>query len=241
MAIYYHVSTNIYHNGVFEPRIPQYRHKEQEDDKICRVSVAPTIEDCLTAIPNGGSRLEEFNEYQRGYYLIFKIDTDKLGIQEEYIIQSEFLYEKDLVRDADVTNEIWITTSFVVPEEDRFLIHLSDWMETPLDILPYSIYAIADEKFEGDYLRAYCEVYNELVPCSVGITNPNYICEFVRKGQIISLYIEEEYEKVEIFKFLTSNYNVDIVDENEYKIEFIMKEDSNLKNLFYYHKKIAVA
>lgn len=240
MTIYYHLSTNIYHEGIFEPRIPLIRHRDQEDDSISRISVAPTIEDCLTAIPNGGYLLDGLNLQQRGYFLIFKIDTEKLGIGNEHIVQTKTLYEQDLVRDADVTNEVWITTPFKVPEEDRFLINLTGWREEPLDILPHSIFAIANDKYDGDYFKAYTDIYQSLVPSSVGIVDATYTHELVKEGQIISIYFEEYDEKVSVSNYLKSNFEVKIIEEDDVEIRFVMTKDSNLRDLFYHHKRIAI-
>ncbi|WCK57384.1 hypothetical protein PP175_25290 (plasmid) [Aneurinibacillus sp. Ricciae_BoGa-3] len=238
MAIFYHVSTNLRHPGVFEPRIPSFRHKQAEDTTTPRISVAPTIEDCLTAIPNGGAGLEELNTEQRGCYLIFKIDTEKLGITDDQVVTSEVLYEKDLVRDADVTNEHWITVPFTVPAEDQFIIKLIDWEVTPLDILPQSIYQIADEQYEGDYLRAYMEVYGEHVPCSVGIVNASCIHEDVLVGQEITFYFEDEFEKNMIQEFIKENYPIEITDESMDGLTMFVQENCNLRELFLYHEQL---
>jgi hypothetical protein len=239
MAIFYHVSTDVHHSGVFEPRIPECRHKDQEDSTTPRISVAPTIEDCFTAIPNGGSHLEELNMEQRGYYLVFRIDTEKLGISEEHIISSDFLFQNDLVRDAEITNEHWITTPFVVPEEDRFMIKLISWEEVAHDVIPYKIYQIAEKKYDGDYAEAYMDIYQEHVPCSVGIVDLQYIHEEVKKGEEISIYFEEEVEKELVVSYLNKHFDVEITEEYMDELTFVMKEDANLRKLFLYHFQIA--
>ena len=133
MAIYYHVSTDITHNGEFIPRVPSFRHGDSEDSTTARVCVSTSIEGCLSAIPNGGSGLDYLRMEQRGYFQVFKIDTDKLGIGESDVVLSEELYEKDSVRDANFTDEVWITTPFIVPMEDRelmlFLILFINWLK----------------------------------------------------------------------------------------------------------------
>lgn len=240
MAIFYHVSTNLKHNGCFKPRIPSCRHKEKEDDKVCRVSVAPTIEDCLTAIPNGGSDLDQLNIDQRGYFLIFRIDTDKIDISSENIVSSETLFKEELVRDADVTNEYWITTSFTVPEEDRFLIHLIDWDEEVRDIIPYWIYELADKKYEGNYLEAYQEVYNSYIPSSIIIKNSTYIHEKGVKGQEISLYFDNDEEKEAILFFIKEHNIGNIKDVSIDELLFELNRDTNLRNLFLFHANVAM-
>jgi hypothetical protein len=238
MTIYYHLSTNLKHDGVFEPRIPDIRHQQQEDTTIGRISVAPTIEDCLTAIPNGGGRLEELNIMQRGYYLIFTVDTEKLGISEDQIITSEVLYEKDLVRDAEMTNEVWITTPFTIPEEDSFMIRLVEWNEEPHDVFPHSIHAIAEEKYDGDPFEAYEETYNEHVPCSIVIKDATYFHEVAEEGQEIELYYDYEEELEELKNYLQDNYEVEITDESIDTLTFTGSKANNFRKLFLYHSVI---
>lgn len=237
MPIYYHVSTQLTHSGHFEPRIPDNRHKEAEDISTPRICVAPTIEDCLTAIPNGGGLFDELCIYMRYYFLIFKIDTEKLGIDQSSIISSQELFEKDLVRDAEMTNECWITVPFTVPEEDRFVIRVLDWDEEPYDVIPYSIYKIADEQFEGDYLAAYEETYDEPVPCSVKIKNLKYITENVKKGDEVTLYFDFEDERLFILDYLKNHLPAKITNESMDEIDFIAEDDVNLKDLFLQHFK----
>jgi len=240
MTIFYHVSTDVRHNGVFVPRIPDNRHQDAEDDTTLRVSVAPTIEECLTAIPGGGMHLEELNLENRGYYLIFRIDTEKLGIPKSNIVTSETLYERDLVRDAGFTNEHWITTSFVVPEEDKFLIRLDKWNEEPEDVLPHSIYEISDEKYDGDYLEAFIEEYGTHPPCASVIKNLIYTKETVVKGEEVTLYYEDDIEKDCILRTLEKEYNVQIRDVNTDEITFVMNQDANLQPLFMRHMEMAM-
>lgn len=239
MTIYYHVSTELQHDGVFIPRIPDIRHKQQEDASIERVSVAPTIEDCFTAIPNGGGRLDELNMMQRGYYLIVKVDTEKLGIQKKNIFESDELYEKDWVRDANFTNEVWITTPFKVEQEDMFLIRLEEWKEKPEDVFPHSIFEIAERNYEGDIHEAYADIYQEHVPCSVSISDLSFFEATVEENTEISLYLEHDSEEEDLSEFIKKHYNVDILEANFGELSFMVKENSNLSDLFLYHREIS--
>ena len=238
MAIYYHISTELEHDGVFTPRIPDIRHKQQEDVTIGRVSVAPSIADCFTAIPNGGGRLDELNIMQRGYYLVVKVDTEKLGIQEEDMMFSEELYEKDLVRDADFTNEVWITKPFKVDADDMFLIQLKDWEENPVDVFPHSIFEIADRDYDGDVHEAYSNIYNEHVPCSVAICDVVYVEAIVKAETEVSIELEHDWEEEELFEFIKKHYNVDNLEANFGDLSFMVKENSDLSKLFLYHREI---
>ena len=238
--IFYHVSTNLKHNGKFYPRVPDCRHQDQEDSRTPRISVANTIEDCFTAIPNGGSRLDELNIQRRGYYLIYRIDTEKLRIPNDSIVSSDELYEKDLVRDAGFTNEHWLTVPFEVPEEDRFMIKLISWEEASEDVIPHSLYAIADEKYEGDYCRAYEEVYGELTPSASRIHDLVYFKETVSKDEEVTLYFENDEEKTMILSYIQDHLNADVQDVFYDEIKVIMKEEANLRRLFMNHADVAL-
>ena len=241
MAIYYHVSTELTHSGKFEPRIPDNRHKESEDSETPRVCVAPTIEDCLTAIPMGGMMLDELCMEMRNYFLVFKIDTEKIGISEADIVSSQTLFEKDIVRDAEMTSEHWITVPFTVPEEDRFIISISSWDEEPYDVIPFSIYEIADKEFEGDYLDAYEAIYNDFIPCSTQIKDIKYITENIKKGNGLRLYFNCNKEEKNLVVNYIKEYKFPLMlsDESIDELFYVAEEEMNLKNLFLYHYKIA--
>lgn len=239
MAIYKHVSTNLKHDGVFIPRVPSCRHKDQEDDKTLRVSVAPTIEDCLTAIPNGGMYLDQLNLEQRGLYLLITIDTEKLGISEDDIVTSKILYETDLVRDADITNEVWITKEFRVPKEDMQIIKVTDWDEVAHDVIPHSIIEIADKKYEGDYLTAYQDIYEDYVPCSVGIENVKYYSESIKEGESVPFYIDNEIEKDAVLSYIDDIEELEIIEECTDEITVRAIQDVNLRRLYFHHADIA--
>lgn len=239
MAVFTHVSTDLNHNGVFIPGIPIHRHRDAENTSEGRVCVAPDIAKCLTAIPNGGCRLDELNTHQRGIYLIFRIDTEKLGIPQSAIVTPEELYQRDFVRDADMTEEYWITTSFQVPPEDQFIIKLTDWDEDVQDILPFSIFKVADSKFDGDYLKAYTETFEDFVPSSIEIKNPQFIHENVNEGEEISFYVEDNMELGLLKEYINNHFQVEIKSEEEdNELVFVMKEKTSLRPLFLYHNHL---
>lgn len=166
MAIFYHVTNNMKHSGVFTPKVPKSIYSAQnkdtgitEDDQTKRVCVSTSIEGCLTSMPNAGFQLEEFLKETNGRLKIFKIDTQKIGITEKDIVNSEALYKSEKVPDAELTDEHWITTSFEVNEEDSFVIENLQWEEEDDEVIPYKIYKLAEEQYEGDYFKAYFETY----------------------------------------------------------------------------------
>lgn len=242
MSIFYHVSTDLHHLGIFEPRIPSCRHRF-EDNSIPRISVSPTIADCFTSLPNSGTHLDELNASRSGLYAVFRIDTDFLGIDSKNIITSEELYEKDLVRDADETSEHWITSPFIVPNECKYLIKVISWREDPIDILPHSIFKIADEEYGGDYLQAYQDVHKELVPCSIGITELVYLHPKAVKGQEITFEVKDTLHKMMLIEYLTEHYKVTItVNEDEnHSLKFKMNESEDLTSLFLYEEHLLLS
>lgn len=239
MSVYYHVSADLSHSGHFEPRIPQFRHQDAENALIARVCVAPAIEDCLTAIPGGGSELESLCMETRYYFLVFKIDAEKLGISASNIVTSDELFEKDLVRDAEMTNEHWITVPFTVPEEDRFIIRITNWDEEACDVIPFSIYKIADENYEGDYCEAYENTYDEPVPCSVMIKNLKYVGENVKKKDKIPLFFEDDCEKKLLMDYVKEKLPAYEVLETTNEVHIAVTEDISLKELFLHHYDLA--
>ena len=176
---------------------------------------------------------------QRDYFLIFRIDTDKLGILPHQILSSEYLFENDLVRDAEMTEEHWITVPFTVPEEDQFIIKVTGWGEAPYDVIPFPIYELADKEFEGDYLCAYQSFYDAFVPCSTQITDLEYIGEEAKKGDEISLSYYDDDEKIMLMAYLNSSrFPVKVISETMDTIDVIITEDTNLRHLFLCHYDI---
>lgn len=192
MPIFYHVSTDIAHTGIFTPRIPNDRYPD-EDATTPRVSVSPSIADALTAIPHGGSQLSELLEHLHGYIKVFKIDTDKLGIHSSDIIGAQDLYNDGRVPDAENTNEIWITVPFVVVPADQEIIIISDWDEESYDVIPAHIYTKADVTHEGDYLACYMDEYGKNVPCCIRISNLTYQSTKLTKNDVRTLYFDDCY------------------------------------------------
>lgn len=237
MTVFYHISTNLNHNGVFYPRIPSCRH-EHEDSVTKRISVGNSIGDCLTAIPNGGMRLEDTNEERRGYYLLIKIDTEKLGIDNKYIIDTNTLFEKDLVRDAELTNESWIITSFSVETEDMQIICVTGWIEEEKDVIPHFIYEIAEDEYEGDYCEAYMEELNsDGFPVGTIINGVRYFSANVKKGDELEFQIGDELIP-ELIQEINDNNNLKLISEwKEFSdtIKVLVLKDCNIRNIIDFH------
>jgi len=200
--IYYHVSTDLKKDTHFYPRQPE-SIMEGEMVSIDRVCVAPSVEQCLSALPSGGSRLDELNEKQHGFYKVFRIDTEKLGIPDSNIVTWKTLFEKEYVPDAEWTEEHWITTDFTVAEEDTFIIQLLQWEEEVQDVIPHKIYVLADEKYHGDYTSAYIQETGNLVPCTSLITNAKIQTEGFQVGDPIT-FVSEMLEDEDIKNIIRS-------------------------------------
>lgn len=154
---FYHISTDLTHNGIFIPRIPTItaNFKDKKEDKtIPRICVGKSLADCFSAMPNGNSRLDILAEEQKGLFKVFEIDTEKLGITKKDILDDKYLFNKDLVRDALHTNENWILKRIKVPKEDSYIILLENWIEESEDIVPAYIWNKAMET-DGDYYSLY--------------------------------------------------------------------------------------
>ena len=169
----YHVTTDFHHNGIIQPRIPLYRNQE-EDNTIPRFCVATSIQGCLTAIPNGSNNLANLLEETDNQLLVMEIDTDTLQIPPHAIYTDTTLYQNNLVQDAFVTGEHWITTSFVVPASAMFLITINTWEEVAESIIPYSITLLADDEYDGDYEEAYFDVCGRYCPSLICIESVQY-------------------------------------------------------------------
>ena len=234
MAVFYHATVDFNHNGEFIKRIPPMK-LEGENNTIKRVCVASTIEGCVSSMPGGGESLGNLNYDTRGYYLIFRIDTEKLKIDSKNIISPEELYEKGYVADAKIHNEFWITESFTVPKEDRLFINISDWDEDFEPIIPKNILKIAEEEYYGDYEEAYLEAYKEYLPKAVVIKNLKYITTELKKGENHLLFFQYSDEEEQIISVLDEIEGISYESDNTNIISISANKNIDLTNLFLAH------
>lgn len=107
-----HITSDLNHNGYFYPRIPENRLiGGKEDTQTKRVCCAQDIDGCLTSLSISNI----------GIFKVFLIDIDKYEIRNNVIFSKE-LYENNLVEDAYITGECWITKEINVLEEDSYII-----------------------------------------------------------------------------------------------------------------------
>lgn len=169
--ILYHITRDLEHDGSFVPTIPSAIMKN-EDEVTLRSCWSTSIEGCLSSFPTGSSVLEDIIDVYGNRFKVFRINTD--GLNEADIITSAELYEYGIVPDAEITDEHWITKYIQVDPDNTFIIDILGWDEDVEDIIPYHIYKIADEKYEGDYTEAYMEITGDKVPSMITINNLNY-------------------------------------------------------------------
>lgn len=111
----YHVSTDTSRViPIFIPRIPNKNQRmEGENETIPRICVAKSIEDCLTAMPNGGYFLTSEHKPKR----IRVYEFDEEVVQEGNLIKPTDLYFSEYVLDAWVTGEHWVVNQNLLPKK----------------------------------------------------------------------------------------------------------------------------
>lgn len=109
----YHVSTDLsQHIKIFTPRIPnQEKRLEGENETIPRICVAKSIEDCLSAMPDGGYYFENSQKPNK----IRVYEFDEATIKPGNLIASADLYFSEYVLDAWVTGEYWVVQQDLIP------------------------------------------------------------------------------------------------------------------------------
>lgn len=237
VLIFYHVSTSIEHNGHFIPSIPQHRMKG-ENSTIPRICVAKTIEDCFTGLSVGNSYLRTYIEEETPFFKIFKIDTNKLEIPTDKIINDKEICLNKWVPDVEVTRECWITTDFFVPEEDVTILCIQDFSEKEITYMNGLYKEIVNKQYQGDYFAFIKDTglkASELIYKSNLIKDIISIGGCVKKGEQIYLYFDENAQ-MEIQTFIDNYYQNQIHFESDYKNNcylYFLDNVKNTKPLFY--------
>jgi len=109
----FHVSNNTSEIiEVFTPRVPMRNSRmEGENNFIPRICMAKTIEDCLSAIPEGGYKLEDV----AGVFRVYVFDQKE--IVKENILSPVDLFFSSWVLDAWVTGEHWVVEESIKPKQ----------------------------------------------------------------------------------------------------------------------------
>lgn len=227
MTIYYHISPSLNHTGVFTPDIPSNRSLF-ENANIPRICVSKTIEGALTSIPNGGSLLDELLGSTFGFLKLYIIDTDKLNISDDDMVDSEELYIKDLVDDANHTDEVWILKGFTVPESDQQIIIPLDWGEELIDIIPSSIVRVSIEKYNDNIEQAYLDAFDNPIPAGTKITNLKYVSTVLKKNQVIEL-VYMDPDSVTIWEDVIKEFHAPIsVEQEDFSLKITAHDDVDI-------------
>lgn len=116
----YHVSLDTEERYVFTPKLPNIPQMDEEmiTPRIC---LSDSIEGCLSAVAWGGLDFEDLfdEDYWSAPIMVYEFE-------EEPTVGPEYLYENDLVRDAELTQEYWVTGRKIVPT-NSYLIRVSGY------------------------------------------------------------------------------------------------------------------
>lgn len=95
--------------NIMEPRIPTYLHRENikeaglEDHLLSRISFAPTINGCLLGIQINE---KEFSNSSNITLYVYKAEY----VAQKNILPNDYLVENELIYDAHITGESWVTS-----------------------------------------------------------------------------------------------------------------------------------
>lgn len=145
----YHASNNCDIIEEFVPRIPEFRAEGlDENNTIPRICLSDSIEGCLSAVPWGGSRLEDLF-WEEGSCLIRIYEFDIKDLNLKNLLPPEYLYSSDLVRDALISGEYWYIHEKLKPSRS-YLIEVDKYDMCWPDIIHYYDYITGIEAEKAD-------------------------------------------------------------------------------------------
>lgn len=241
----YHASIILDYIDEFSPRVPEDRHFSEES-LTPRICLSSRIDGCLTAAPWGGSSFDE--RVDIGYnssrlIRIYEFDTDVIG--KDNIIGPDYLYQKDLVRDAVINDEYWVVNQSIKPV-NSYLIKIThydnNWCDDDVayeyvkmqeeglidDIEKYldGVFTlITDVEFEiipEDRRSKLIFLNNKLVSEKLSVKDEDYVLNFLMEpftaSDMTYLYFEEREDGLYVVGVLDSRYDgeLDINDIEEY-------------------------
>lgn len=205
-----HITKDLNHNGYFYPRIPKNRLIGGiEDSNTNRICCAEDINGCLTSLSCCNT----------GLFKVFLIDVDKYNIRNNVIFSQE-LYKKNLVEDAYITKECWITTEINVLEEDTYIIAITELdTEDTEYLIPYEIFKESKEK-NIDSIDLYREKYEyEPTVCSIISIFDDNSLDIVDKDFLLKLLdIIEFIEDEDMFDESEMDEMYDIIEKYDIKL-----------------------
>lgn len=218
---YYHLSMNIEHTGSFQVRVPEVRMQD-EDHTTERICVSESVVGCLNAFPDSVERSPG------AYIKVFEIIPEELGFSTENLLSPEYLYENDLVNDALLTREYWVTKSFEVPKERQSIIKLSYIEQSLRLVLPYPQVVSLNNTYQKE-IEAFKE--NECMDTDTPIS-------YLDTMSFADIYLQEELEgKEENLLFVSHITEFDFMIEQCEDVQEIWFSTPHTKQLIEYAEK----
>ena len=210
----------------FTPRIPNTM-MEDENNCIERICLSNSISGCITSAPWGNRHIEDFPD--KAVFRVYEFSED--DIEEGNLIRPEKLYENDMVRDADITNEHWVINQTLKPKR-IFYVEIKNYMLEVKDIIPFKY--LNEEDIE-DYIDGsiiYVDVeYEEVLDANVLIGEKFEL----NVSKLIKEFDIKNIENEAIF--LIDNYinfqnevKVCKIINNKLIVEFSLKDGLNHKD-----------
>ena len=195
----YHLSNNCNTIDEFIPRVPRNRAKE-EDALTPRISLAPTIEGCLTAVPWGGMQLEDMF-WGEGSFLIRENEFDIANMDLDNLLPPQYLYSKDLVVDSKITEEYWYLKS--IKPSRSYLIEIDNYNEKACDYIRFDdiisgIYAEMDNDTNFDWEDVIDGSFVEIQNVAFHIVPEERRSKIYRLNHKIEGISDEDFVDVEI-------------------------------------------
>lgn len=157
----YHVSFDLDFTEEFIPRVPQcLKETSTENRDIPRICFSTTIEGCLSAVP-GASDLESLLASNQNVIRVCEIDTELYGLCDKDLLMTEEIYKNDYVKDAYVTDEVWVLKEIKMRAEDSYLALIDEIYKAERDCFPSEVLELAETAYEGDVEEAYFELFPE--------------------------------------------------------------------------------
>lgn len=217
----YHISFNILNEiELFEPSIPSEKVRLlNEDNCTPRICLAPTIKDCLNAIPNGGRYFKEtymLSENNSKPFVVYEFDTNQ--IEKENFLDSESLFESNKLPDALLTNECWVINQNLVPSNSK------KYIVTDLII---------------DFAENKSELEEDGTMFDLGIYGDDYLLirnlnlklkEIIEYAEVDLFYVEfnEKTNVTELIDYIKSNYPVSFISRLNSTLEVKLLYDETI-------------
>lgn len=206
--ILYHISFDLNKDGHFVPRVPPHTLSD-EDQKTLRVCVSDSLKGAISGCSISYTKLEHDTKPSSKFVKIFKINTEKLGIDANAIVSAQALKESGKVADAILTREHWILDPFTVPDEDIEIIMIQTWegFERDMD---------EDENAGSMYI----------------LETLAYVPDNVLEGQEAYFPTVDRSDSENLFQQLNSNFDVDVISKWDFEVHVKFLKSAFLRDVF---------